>query len=587
MSFKDEYIRKKSLKNCDLKKIDKEIKNIDIQKVNNNFYENINPQNENISIIENDINEKNNEEKEKTENENNVLDIIKEFYENCNAELISKVEEFYSRIGINEQIKSIALNEYEKLKALRDIIFNGDLFNISDLMAKMKLFPGIILNIHNQSTFPFCSFSNKNIKNFQIEYANTFCNLAMNNLLKKLDAERDYTYYYMKGPDPGINFEKKVIYTILNSHLPILGKLNYNKRRIFSLVGKINNSKNIVELHRKEEKNNYLYKFFGINEYSENIDDIDFQENSEKIKLSKNLYLIAQVSKIGRSFDFVILERIPNSNDWYLYIFQATIKKNDELKEKTTYVFDSIQCDSYLTQLYGINIKKIFFLFVLPFNSSELSFINELEKKNIFYIFFDNFQFKDQSGNIISNSNFSKADITDQASLNTDFYQVKIEKAFSAFNESTRQYLKRKRKNKTFSSIFTKNLSFINGRGIKLNLSNEIKNQIISIIIENKDLDGKEYELLFIGNCKFKNIEEVYEKYKAVVFFSLQNNYYFYYRNYYKYENGDFAKISFNFDLKSLKLINPNYGKVQSINLADITPKSNLCFCYILLSLNE
>ena len=234
-------------------------------------------------------------------------------------------------------------------------------------MAKMKLFPGKILNIHNQSTFPFCSFSNKNIKNFQIEYANTFCNLAMNNLLKKLDAERDYTYYYMKGPDPGINFEKKVIITILNSHLPILGKLNYNKRRIFSLVGKINNSKNIVELHRKEEKNNYLYKFFGINEYSENIDDIDFQENSEKIKLSKNLYLIAQVSKIGRSFDFVILERIPNSNDWYLYIFQATIKKNDELKEKTTYVFDSIQCDSYLTQLYGINIKKIFFLFVLPF----------------------------------------------------------------------------------------------------------------------------------------------------------------------------------------------------------------------------
>ena len=84
----------------------------------------------------------------------------------------------------------------------------------------------------------------------------------------------------MKGPDPGINFEKKVIFTILNSHLPILGKLNYNKRRIFSLVGKINNSKNIVELHRKEEKNNYLYKFFGINEYSENIDDIDFQENS-------------------------------------------------------------------------------------------------------------------------------------------------------------------------------------------------------------------------------------------------------------------------------------------------------------------
>ena len=81
---------------------------------------------QNINNAENDIHLKNNEEKEKTKNENNVLDIIKEFYETCNAQIISKIEEFYSRIGINEQIKSIALNEYENLKELRDVIFNGE-----------------------------------------------------------------------------------------------------------------------------------------------------------------------------------------------------------------------------------------------------------------------------------------------------------------------------------------------------------------------------------------------------------------------------------------------------------------------------
>ena len=644
ISFKDEYIKKSSLQ------YGNEKKNIDIQTVNNNFYENINSQNENMNNIneknneekekskiekinivenvideennekkekiktenknapkndindknneekektiiqninnaENDIHLKNNEEKEKTKNENNVLDIIKEFYETCNAQIISKIEEFYSRIGINEQIKSIALNEYENLKELRDVIFNGDLFNISDLRTKMKSFPGKYLNIRNQSTLPLNPFWNKNIKNFQIEYANTFCNLAMNNLLKRLDAERDYTYHYMKGAGAGINFEAKVIYTILTSHQPILGRLEYNKRRVFSLVGKTDNSKKTVELYRNEEKNNLLYTFYDINEYSEVIDDIDFPEGSEKIKLSKNLYLIVQVSKTGRSFDFAILEKIPNSQDWYLYIFQATIKKTSELKEKRTYIYDSVQCDSYLSHLYGINIKKKFFLFVLPFNSCDISFINELEKKNIPYIFFGSNQFKDQSGNIICHMNFPKADITDQTSLNTDFYQVKIEKTIDAFNESTDQYLRRKRKNKTLSSFFAKNLSYINGRGIKLNLSNEIKNQIINTIIKNKDLNGKEYELLFIGNCKFKSIEEVHKKNRAIVFFLLQNNYYFYYGNYYKYENGDFVKITFNFDLKSLKLINHNYGKVHSINLADIIPNSNLCFCHTIIDI--
>ena len=70
ISFKDKYIKKCSLQ------YGNEKKNIDIQTVNNNFYENINSQNENM----NNINEKNNEEKEKSKIEkiNIVENVINE-----------------------------------------------------------------------------------------------------------------------------------------------------------------------------------------------------------------------------------------------------------------------------------------------------------------------------------------------------------------------------------------------------------------------------------------------------------------------------------------------------------------------------
>ena len=97
----------------------------------------------------------------------------------------------------------------------------------------------------------------------------------------------------------------------MNSPKSIFGNLKFNKRRVFSLVGKTSNLKNTVQNNREEEKNNSLYKYSNINEYSDLIDEIDYEESDvEKIKLSEHLYLIIQVSKNGRSFDFTILKKL-------------------------------------------------------------------------------------------------------------------------------------------------------------------------------------------------------------------------------------------------------------------------------------
>ena len=154
-----------------------------------------------------------------------------------------------------------------------------------------------------------------------------------------------------------------------------------------------------------------------------------------------------------------------------------------------------------------------------------------------------------------------------------------------AFNDSIDQYLKRKRKNKRLSSFYTRNLTYILGRGIKLNLSNEIKLKIVYAINEKETLDDNEYEFLFIGNCKLKNVIDVYKKYNLIIFFMFKNFYYFYFREFYQFNNNIFNKITKqNFELSNLKT--EKYNK-NPIELSDIKKNNDLCFCYELLTLNK
>ena len=81
-----------------------------------------------------------------------------------------------------------------------------------------------------------------------------FNKLAMDNILNLLDGEIKALNKFVKGSGGGINFESNVINSILFSNEHIFGQLNYNKRNVFSLVGKTENSKKTVEKHRKEEK---------------------------------------------------------------------------------------------------------------------------------------------------------------------------------------------------------------------------------------------------------------------------------------------------------------------------------------------
>ena len=474
----------------------------------------------------------------------------------------------------SEITQNISIYEYNKLKELRNTIYNQDLFNMKELKDKIKTYPGKYLNIINNNYDNLnCNFYSKIL---QIKYSNKFCKLTINELISDLENQMEHSTNNIKGSGGGINFEKKVINSILFNTSQVFGQCNYHKRKIFSLVGKTENSKNTINNHRDEEKNNYLYDFYNIKEYSDKIDDIDYESNLKEIELTENLYLIIQASKTGRSFDFAILKRIDESNNWFLYLFQATINKTSELKSKATYIIDAIICESYLNKLYKIKISKTFFIFIIPFDFNDISFTTELEKRNIYYIFYKLGSFYDKRNSVVSSLNFSGAEIIQEKLDQLNKYQSQIEKSLNAWDESVQKFLRRKRKKEKLSKYYKRSLLRIGGKGIQLKLTSELKNKIIDALYINKMINNKEYELLFVGNCIFENLETIIPNKNLVIFFMIKNDYYFYFEKYYQLTNENFTKIT----KKPKRKASGKYNYTKKvIDINEINEKSNLCFC--------
>ena len=578
-----------SEKNNQIKNIDNNDnhKNNDHLENNNQIDNIINNNSYNNTINNNQINanEINNNNFENDKKEGNIIsEIIDKFYDKCYTNISEKINGFYLKKEHHETQGIVSIDEFKQLKEMREIIFNQNLISILDFRSKISSFPRKYLNIYQKKILDLESNNNSEIQSFQIDYSNEFCKLTVNKLLNELEKHISSTYDYIKGSGAGINFEDKVIRAFLSNSMVIFGQSNIIKRKVFSLVGKTSNSINTVKKHRDQEKNNSLFEFFGIKEYSDYIDDIDNESDLNKIILTENVYLIAQASKTGRNFDFAILIKI-SDNEWYLYLLLTTINKDGELKKKSDYINDSVICESYLCELYNIKIKKTFLFFVIPHNYCEDKFIRELENRELYFIYYKSNQFYDKREQLITNLNFPNAELIIRKNNNPDFYLMQIEKSLNAWSNSVNIFLKRKRKGEKLSKYYTRSLSFINGRGIKLNLPATIKNEIFVTLYNNKYLKSREYELLFIGNCEFKNILKVFETKHLLIFFNIYKKYYFYFHDYYEFDGTHFMKM----EKPPVKIVKKQkkYPKdINKIDLDKIIEDSYLCFCYNLLGMD-
>ena len=142
---------------------------------------------------------------------------------------------------------------YKYLRELRDKIFRQDLFFIFNIRQKMTIYPGKYLRIIQMPLI--WSIYSRQIYNYRIEYSNNFVRLAIGEIINYLESNLDSHNILKRGSGAGINFEKSVINAIVNNNDQIFGQLSFEKRIVFSLVGKTDNSKRNIEKHRNEEKN--------------------------------------------------------------------------------------------------------------------------------------------------------------------------------------------------------------------------------------------------------------------------------------------------------------------------------------------
>ena len=138
------------------------------------------------------------EAKEKIKN-NPILGIINNFYNRCYNHITSKIDNFYSVKENSIFGKDINVNEYDKLKELRDIIYNKDFLDIKELREKMKLYPCKYINIINKN---FTNLEPKfypHLENLQIKYSNKFFKLTLNELLTRIENKIDISSNNIRG----------------------------------------------------------------------------------------------------------------------------------------------------------------------------------------------------------------------------------------------------------------------------------------------------------------------------------------------------------------------------------------------------
>lgn len=185
----------------DLAKIENEIKDIDKKNVSNS---------QNKENIED-------QKCNKDDKKSIISNIIKKFYDSCNSHIIGKINSFYLNSDFPKKIDKTTMEEYNKLRELRDTIFSEDFFTISDLREKIAFYPGKYLNIHLREIMSLEPINNTSIQNFQIEYSNKFFQFAINNRIKALENQIEIAYDYTKGSGAETNFENKIIYLIPKS----------------------------------------------------------------------------------------------------------------------------------------------------------------------------------------------------------------------------------------------------------------------------------------------------------------------------------------------------------------------------------
>ena len=521
---------------------------------------------------------------EKETNDEYENRISKLFYSNMFERIKDNIKKGYKCMLKAESELELAKLTKKYLIILRNYIYEEKTFSIDDMENLLNHFPVKYLNVFLSSIEELNeSQTNFGFYNFFFTYSNKFIKYTINKIIN------DYSNDIKYNDFDGINFEKlvneKISQIVLHNKKPI-------KRDIFSLVGVTKSTKSYID-KQKEKENLEFYNFYGFKRF-ENIfiDGVDENKiNKSIIDVTKNDIFLNQISKNGRSFDAALLikkDKITNLYTNDLILFQDSINKINNCKEKNVYINDSINSKNYLESVYeGLKIDKIYFIFILPAHYINIEKTKEkLNSNQIYYIYYalEKKLFLDSQNNIITDFRIKEADITfpeSNFSLMKTISNINLSKYI--IGKSTKQYLiKRKNTKKTFVDIYNKICEINFHEYIKVFIPIALKNNIIRIFIADKHIGDKDIiNFLPSSNYIGTEIESVFNITKNMIIFSYNNKIYLYYYSYYLInDNFEINKIN-NFVIhepKNLKEIKSPNKDIEEFQKIKNYPLYHFCF---------
>ena len=523
--------------------------------------------------------------------------IISLFYEKEAKKMENKIHCFYEKLYRNNfknnEYNDYYILEFQALCKLRSYIFYDKKFNIYNLADELLIFPmkylHININNYDQSFFPL-----KQIKNnisFKLEYNNNFVRVQINRIIENIyKGIINVSINVFKGSAKGTFFEMKIDEIFRSKSRNILGISNLECRYLFSLVSNTNNSPVTIKKHRKNEAR---LLFFGKKEYNILIDDIDTDKfDNAHFNLDKNCYYFSQVSLTGKAFDMCIIIR-EKDNNFKLFLFQASKKKEEELGSKAYYLSQGDNVANNLEMLYNIKITTKYLIFFVPKINDSQEFIKKLDKNKFEYIYIDIFsnQFYDKNNQELHSLGNQESILDSHSILNLEDYEI-IKKNNLIWENSLKDFINQnKNGRKSFYEIYINKFYSSNSYNqIKLILPDTFQKLLLKKVIkENNSI------LKFIGNCELNNLEEIKNIFKLIILFKKdKKNYIIYDEAIYLIKNNkgqyELKKVeNDNIIDNSLELEEEKYyqTKYQIIELQDLL-KNNLlnriCFCYLIVN---
>ena len=317
----------------------------------------------------------------KIKGEENISNIISNFYEFEYKNIENNIYKFYSKLDLNESKetnKNLKLNVYNFLLKLQKSIRKT--YEQSIPLYKLHhyslIFPFKYINILTKEDGQFNINFNEDLKRtrFKLRYSFPFIENVIQKMLKDYNDDNKLDISELSGSAFGNALEIKIRENLKTFEEKIEIRYVWSLNSISDSVKK----EKLSEINKKKESS----------ERYKNLDDI--KNSKVNIKLSKNEYFYFKPeNQDNKYFDSLLL--IKNNNEFDMIAFQITKnKKRKSVKSKKTYteyLINNVKVK--FEKLYGISITSIYFWYILNNDSKDnMSLCGALIGIKIPYVFY-------------------------------------------------------------------------------------------------------------------------------------------------------------------------------------------------------